>query len=191
MSSSNESAPQQRSPAPSLRWAVTVAAVVVWLFVVVAAYFWAHKPFDADTVAGLGRSLLSIAVWIGITWLGAALGQWVTRGLLADESPAVRLALAAGLGLGLLSLLTLGLGLVGLLRPAIAWGLVLGLGVLLRRDLRASLVDLRGWVHDPTPLPWPTGCFQRWLAVYVSVSLVLTFLITLAPPTRPMSCGPT
>ncbi len=183
MSSLDESATGQRGSALTLRWAVTVAVVVSWLFVVIAAYFWAHKPFNAYIVAGLGRSLLSIVIWLGMIWLGAALGRWVTRGLLADEAPAVRLTLAAGLGLGLLSLLTLGLGLVGLLRPAVAWGLVLGLAVLLRRELRVSLADLRGWVHNPAPLPWPTGGFQRWLAVYVSVSLALIFLVALAPAT--------
>ncbi len=181
MSSSNKSASHQSSPVLSLRWVVTVAVVVMWLFAVAAAYFWAHKPFDASIIAGLGRSFLSIVIWLGM--MGAALGRWVTRGLLADEAPAVRLALAAGLGLGLLSLLTLGLGLVGLLRPAIAWVLVLGLAVLLRRELRASLADLRGWAHNPMPLPWPTGGFERWLVVYVSVSLGLTFLVALAPAT--------
>jgi hypothetical protein len=81
---------------------VTAAAVIIWLFVVVAAYFWAHKPFDTSLVAGLGRSLLSTGVWIGLTWLGAALGRRIAGGLLADETPAVRIALEAGLGLGLL-----------------------------------------------------------------------------------------
>jgi len=173
----------QLSSAPTLRWAVTVAVVISWLFVVIAAYFWAHKPFDVSIIVGLGRSFLSIATWLGMIWLAAALGQWVACGLLADEAPAVRLALAAGLGLGLLSLLTLGLGLAGLMRPIIAWILVLGLAGLLQRKLRASLADLRESAHNPVPLPWPTGGFQRWLAVYVSVSLILTFLVALAPAT--------
>ncbi|GAB4536653.1 MAG: hypothetical protein Kow0063_22460 [Anaerolineae bacterium] len=179
----DESVTQQPGSAPTPRWVAAVAIVIAWLFVVVAAYFWAHKPFDTNIVAGLGRSLLSVLLWLGMTWLGVALGRWVTRGLLSDESPAVRTALAAGLGLGLLSLLVLGLGLVGLLRRAIAWGLVLGLGALLRGELRASLADLRAWAHDPGPLPWPLGGFQRWLAVYVLISLTLTFLMALAPPT--------
>jgi 4-amino-4-deoxy-L-arabinose transferase-like glycosyltransferase len=177
-SSPDGPAPHEHSSTPTLRWVATVTGVIVWLFALVAVYFWAHKPFDASIVAGLGRSLLSIAGWIGLTWLGTALGRRIAGGLLADETPAVRITLGAGLGLGFLSLLTLGLGLIGLLRPAIAWGLVMGLGVLLWRDLRASLVDLR-----VIQLPQPEGGFQRWLAVYVGVSLLLTFLITLAPPT--------
>ena len=116
MPSSDKSSKGQRGSAPSLRWLVTVAAVILWLFVVVAAYFWAHKPFDVSIVAGLGLSLLSVGVWLGVTWLGTALGRRALSGLLADETPVMRLALSAGVGLGLLSLLVLVLGLVGLLR---------------------------------------------------------------------------
>jgi hypothetical protein len=160
------------------------AAVILWLFAVVTLYFWAHKPFDVTIAAGLGRSLLNVAAWIGLTWLGTAIGRRAAGGLLEDESPVLRLALGAGLGLGLLSLLTLGLGLAGLLRPLIVWGLVLGLGVLLRRDLRASLADLRTGAYSRAPLfPRPAGGFQRWLAVYVLASLALSFLTALAPPT--------
>jgi hypothetical protein len=182
--SKDVSASHPHSFAPSLRWIITAAVVITWLFVLVAAYFWAHKPFDASMVAGLGRTLLSIAVWMVMTWLATALGRRLAGRLLADEAPLVRTALAAGLGLGLLSLLTLGLGLLGLLRPAVAWGLILGLGVLLRRDLRASLADLRAGVRSQTPLlSRPVGGFQRWLAVYVGASLLSAFLLALAPPT--------
>jgi hypothetical protein len=161
-----------------LRWTVTVVAIILWTFVLVAAYFWAHKPFDAGMVGGLARSLLSVAVWLGMVWVSAALGLRIIGRSLAGESPAVRLALAAGIGLGLLSLLTLGLGLVGLLRPAVAWGLIVALGALLRRDLRAALADLRAAGHCR-----PASGFQRWVALYVGGSLALIFMAALAPPT--------
>jgi hypothetical protein len=177
MSSPDASTPDGHSPPPPLRWWLTVAAVVLWLFAIVALYFWAHKPFDASVAAGLRQSLLSVTVWLGITWLGAAMGGRAVGRLLADENPALRLALSAGVGLGLLSLLVLVLGLVGLLRPAVAWGFVLVLVALLRRNLRASLADLRA-----IQLPRPASSFQRWLAVYGGASLLLTFLTALAPP---------
>jgi hypothetical protein len=178
MTPQNESSPQRNNPAFTARWAVMVTAVILWLFAVVAAYFWAHKPFDAGILAGLVRSLLSVAAWTGMTWLGAALGRRIVGGLLAAESPSLRLAVTAGLGLGLLSLLTLGLGAVGLLRPAVAWGLMLVLGVLLRGDMRVSLADLQA-----VRFPRPRSGFQHWLAVYMGTSLLLTFLAALAPPT--------
>ena len=128
---------------PNPRWILKVVAVLLWLFTIVAVYFWAHKPFDVNIVIGLGRSLLSVVVWLGIVLLSAALGQRVLGGLLDDERPVTRLALSAGVGMGLLSLLVLGLGAVGLLRPVVAWGLILVLIGTLWRDLRASLTDLR------------------------------------------------
>ena len=164
--------------ASKFRWILKSVVVILWLFGLVVAYFWAHKPFDADIVVGLGRSLLAVVIWLGITWLGAALGRSIVGGLLADERPGTRLALSAGVGLGVLSLLTLGLGLIGLLRPVFAWGLVLVLLVALWRELQASLADLRSM-----RMPRPANGFQRWLAVYGGASLLLTFLVALAPPT--------
>jgi 4-amino-4-deoxy-L-arabinose transferase-like glycosyltransferase len=169
---------RNRPSTSQIRWALQVTAVILWLFVVAVAYFWAHKPFDAGIVAGLGKSLASVTAWLGITWLGAALGRRVSGGALSDERAIARLALSAGIGLGLLSLLMLGLGLVGALRPAAAWGLILVLGVALRRDLRASLTDL-----GSARLPRPKNGFQRWLVVVGVASLLLTFLLALAPPT--------
>ncbi|MGC9335829.1 MAG: hypothetical protein ACP5JJ_16920, partial [Anaerolineae bacterium] len=162
----------------SLRRNAKVALVIVWLFAVVAAYFWAHKPFDTQILNGVGRSLFSIAGWLGLTWLGAALGRRAVGRLLNDELPGTRLALSAGLGLGLISLLMLGLGLVGLLRPLAGWGLVLILGLALWPGLRLSLNDLKA-----VQLPWPETGFQRWVAIYAVISLSLTLLTALAPPT--------
>jgi 4-amino-4-deoxy-L-arabinose transferase-like glycosyltransferase len=167
-----------RSFAPQWCWVLRISLVILGLFAVVTAYFWAHKPFDADVVAGLARSLTSIVAWLGINWLGAALGRRVSGELLLEERPSTRLALSAGIGLGLVSLLMLGLGLVGYLRPGVAWGLVLVLGILLWRDLWAILTDLR-----LVRLPWPASGFQYWLMAYGGVSLLLIFLVALAPPT--------
>jgi hypothetical protein len=174
----DKSVPPNSNSVPTPRWAATVTAVILWVFVIVAAYFWAHKPFDAGIIGGLARSLLSVAVWLGMVWVSTALGLRIIGRSLVDESPAVRLALAAGIGLGLLSLLTLGLGLVGLLRPAAAWALMIALGALLWRDLRATLADLRAAVHVR-----PASGFQRWIALYTGGSLALIFMAALAPPT--------
>ncbi len=164
--------------ASKIRRILKVIVVILWLFGLVVAYFWAHKPFDVGIVVRLGRSLLTVVIWLGITWLGAALGRSIVGGLLADERPGTRLALSTGIGLGVLSLLTLGLGLIGLLRPVVAWGLVLVLLIVLWRELQASLADLRSM-----RMPRPANGFQRWLAVYGGASLLLTFWIALAPPT--------
>jgi hypothetical protein len=165
-------------PSTSLKRVIKATLVIVWLFAVVVAYFWVHKPFGREILSGLSRTLSGVAVWLGITWLGAALGRRAAGGLLRDEVPSTRLALSIGLGLGLISLLMLGLGLAGLLRPVIAWGLVLALGLALWPSLRLSLHDLKA-----IQLPRPENGFRRWLSIYGSISLLLTFLVALTPPT--------
>jgi hypothetical protein len=154
------------------------ALVILWLFSIVAAYFWVHKPLDRRILQGLWRSTSGIAAWLGVTWIGASLGQRVVGGLLDDEHPLTRLALSAGLGLGLLSLAVLGLGLLGLLKPIVMWGLLLALGTLLWPRLRPSLLDAKA-----VRLPDMTSGFKRWVAVYGCASLLLSFFLALAPPT--------
>jgi len=162
------------------RWALKATLVILWAFAIVAAYFWAHKPFDGTMLSALGGTLLSVAVWLGVSGLGAALGRRVlTAGdLLGEEGPAVRLALSTGVGLGLISLLVWGLGMVGLFRPWAAWLLVLALALALRRDLLLAGRDLRS-----LRLPQPADGLERWFRFYGIAALLLAFLSALAPPT--------
>jgi 4-amino-4-deoxy-L-arabinose transferase-like glycosyltransferase len=154
-----------------------VTGLFLGFFTIVTGYFWAHKPFDADIITGLGHSLLSIIAWLGITWLGAALGRRTIGSLLDEEPASAQLALSIGIGLGLLSLLMLTLGLLGLLQPIIAWGLVLVLVLLLRSDLRETLPAFYA-----SKLPQPESAFQSWVSIYLGAILLLTFLAALAPP---------
>lgn len=166
---------EEHTPAENIAKAV---GVILWLFAITAGYFWAHKPFTVDVLDGLSRSLSGIAAWLGITWLGAALGKRVAGRWLTGEEPMTRLTLSAGIGLGLLSLLMLALGLLGGLHRVVAWGLVLVLGLLLWPSSRSLLADLR-----MLQVPRPKNGFQRWLMIYGGLSLLLTFFLALAPPT--------
>jgi hypothetical protein len=77
----------------------------------------------------LGYRLLTDGV-IAVAWAlaGMGLGWTVARGF--DAPASLRLVTAGALGLGAVSLVLLGLGLVGVLNGAVAWGIVLvGLGL--------------------------------------------------------------
>lgn len=167
-------------PGATGRWALKATLVILWAFALVGAYFWAHKPFDGPMLRALGGTALSIAVWLGVSWLGAALGRraLAAAGLLGDEGAALRLALSAGIGLGVISLLVWALGMVGLFRPWAAWVLVVALAVALRRDLLLAGRDLRS-----LPLPQPADRLERWFRFYGIAALSLAFLGALAPPT--------
>lgn len=162
----------------TIKWIGQVAFVLLWLLLMVGGYFWAHKPFATSVITALGQSLFSIVAWLGLTLLGAALGYAVVRSALAEERPLTRFALGAGIGLGLIAIIMGIFGLVGLIHPLVAWGLVLLLAVLLRSQARQAVADLRTF-H----LPHTTDRFYRWIVWYGMVSLVLTFLLALAPVT--------
>lgn len=160
------------------RWLIKVAALILWVFLLVAGYFWAHKPFDGAIVAGLGQTILSIAFWGATIWLGVALGRRVTAQVEADEWLFARLALWTGTGLGLLSLALLLLALFGLFRLLPVAALLLLMILWLRRELRAVGRDLLA-----LRLPRTETNLQRWILVYGLASLSLALLLALAPPT--------
>ena len=73
------------------RSALIIAAVIIWLFGIVAAYFWAHKPFDLGIVIGLGRTLASVLVWLMIVSVAAGLGYRMVGGWLGEDGPLARI----------------------------------------------------------------------------------------------------
>ncbi|NLE44959.1 MAG: phospholipid carrier-dependent glycosyltransferase [Chloroflexi bacterium] len=169
---------RRRLPLRGSAWGAAVTLVLIWLFALVAAYFWAHKPFDVGSAVSLLRTTANLLVWLLIISLGAALGRRVI-GALLDLFPAVmRVVLSTGVGLGLLSVLMLCLGLAGLYRPAVAWGLVLSMTVLLHRQIQATWRDVKA-----ISLPCPNGRFRWLVLVYGTVSLLLVFAAALAPAT--------
>jgi 4-amino-4-deoxy-L-arabinose transferase-like glycosyltransferase len=157
-------------------WALLTVAALVWIAIVVAVYYVSHKPFTAshlvalcDAVTGLAGAVLVIALATGI---GLLLVQWV------DLAPPERPIWAAAVGLGVVSLVGLGLGAVGLLQPWLLWVLtVAGLGVTgqrLRRALWAAWADLT----------WrPQAQFEILLAGYCGTMLALALVWALTPPT--------
>ena len=153
--------------------AVTVA--VVWLFAVIFNYYIVHKPFTVENVIAilnvLGDTLVAVALVLLATSMGRRLGL-----AFAFTSPLEAIVLQAGLGLGLLSLATLALGLVGLLNPILFWLLLCMALFLLRGDVRSVWRDLRA-----IQLPIESR-FERGLALFVAASLALAFLFALTPP---------
>ena len=154
---------------------VLICLAVVWLFAVTFNYYIVHKPFSVENVLAILNTLGDIAVAGAMFALASALGRRVTRAL-AFESPLEGLVLQTGLGLGLISLATLGLGLCGLLNPLIFWVLFFIAVFLLRSNLRAVWFDLRA-----IQLPMSSR-FERILAIFCVFALVLAFLVALTPP---------
>ena len=81
----------------------------------------------------------------------------------------------AGLGLGALGLVVFGLGLVGLFRPLVAYGVTLALSVIFAPKLRQIIQRLINW--RPTNLP------NRLMTLYLSIIGIFALFLALLPPT--------
>lgn len=157
-------------------WWGKALLLLLWLAVVLAGFFWAHKPFTGATLWALGRVGAALATTVGLVGLGGALGWRLAGRLLATEPPLIRLTLSSGLGLGGLALLTLGLGSVQGFRPLLAWLLVLLLAAALWRQWPSV-----GRVVRQLRMPAAADAWQRWLRAFSAVSLLLALGIALAP----------
>jgi hypothetical protein len=151
----------------------------LWLGLLVGGYFWAHKPFEMATVTAVAQTSLNIMTWLFLTALSTGLGLWLLALLrVAQDDVVGQLVLAAGAGLGMLSILVSLLGFAGLFQPLAAWVLVAGLTALAwpgRRKLYHLVRDV--------DLPRPGTNFERLILIYAVVSLLLTFIMALTPVT--------
>ncbi|MBU0703269.1 MAG: glycosyltransferase family 39 protein [Chloroflexi bacterium] len=153
-----------------------IALFVAWLFAVYAAFYWVQKPFTPETAWALLRAGLDIAAASGIIILGAALGRRILVWLgLADLPSSDLVWLAPALGLGGLGLVGLGLGLAGGWSRPLVYGLALAGALLLARDGLALARQLGKWR--------PSLAVGRWGRRYLALTLALTVLLALAPPT--------
>ena len=161
------------------RWVLKVFLVILWVFVALGAYFWAHKPLSPDTLASPTRTVFCLAVWLLVLIVAAGVGRRAAGSLLQNEGVVVRLSISTGLGLGMLSLVTLALGVVGWLTPLAAWILLALAAAAGWRHISVSWRDL-GRFRLP---PAEGSRFQKWVLIYAVICLGLTFLLALAPPT--------
>lgn len=155
----------------------TLAAILVtWTGVVVVAYYAIHKPFAPANVLATGETAAGLAGAGFVVALGAGVGLLLLPR--QDLTPVERLVWAAALGLGVVSVVGLGLGAVGLLQRWLLWLLTTaGLAVTFRplwRGLRAAWAD---------PAWRPAGRFEVSVALFCGGTLVVALGWALAPPT--------
>jgi hypothetical protein len=154
------------------RWLIAVSVAVVWVFAIYATYYWVHKPFSGANLV----IMLDIVVWLGLLLVATALGR-LSRRWFDYSAHLEEIVFSAALGLGALSLLTFGLGLVGLFYRWLFWLLLLVLAVILYPQIRAIANRLR---EGPI---LPTGTrLNRTLAIYLGFILTLSLLQCLTPP---------
>jgi hypothetical protein len=157
------------------KW-LLVSLFVLWIFFTLGTFFAVQKPFGAANALAIGRVLLDLLVASWLMLIGLGLGVWLLQRFFPlDLSLIELLAFGEGLGLGVIGLLIFGLGLLGLFQWPVAYGVTLGLSVVLVPQLRRLLKQLRSW--RPTNLP------NRLVTIYLSLIGLFALFLALLPPT--------
>jgi len=163
----------ERSPA---KWATAVVLSITWVFAVYLAYYAVHKPFTLSIALAFIDRATDLAVCIALVLLAAAIGERVLRGVSSIQSLEGFL-FSAGLGLGIMSLGTLVLGMLGLLNRWVFWLL---LALLLAANLRGMRCIVRSLPTRWRPAqPSPFHLLSR---IFLITTFSLALLAALTPP---------
>lgn len=161
----NNSSDVAAAPTPVFRqrWAVGVAMAVVVLGILLAY----GKDAWIVLVSGLVIESLFTCFWLTCATLA---GWFVLDRVGVTVGRSLRLASAAGLGLGIVGLLTLGLGLLGLLNHWTASGMLVAVALpqALRILRQSTGFDMAGWLTAPTRYGF------IWLVVAPFLAIALT-----------------
>jgi hypothetical protein len=160
------------------RWLVVVVGVMLWVLAIYPAYYVVHKPLSTANLTALASVSADLLTWLVTMAVATALGSRLTRRL-DYHSLLEQIAFSAGLGLGIFSLVTFGLGLIGLLYRWLFWGLLGAAGLTLWQEFR----DL-GQMLRQASLSRPRGLWSVFLSSFVATTLLLALTSTLLPPTE-------
>jgi hypothetical protein len=167
---------QERIWHRSWKWMAAIFLSVLWLFVVYLAYYTVHKPFTPSIILAILDRVADLVILAVLLLLSAALGSRVLERRL--EVPTLEgLVFSMGLGLGLLSLGTLALGMLGLLHRWLFWLLLVLLTAVNAGRMRAIVRSLgfRRIAGRPSKL-------SALLGIFLGLTFLLTVLSTLTPP---------
>jgi 4-amino-4-deoxy-L-arabinose transferase-like glycosyltransferase len=153
-----------------------VVLFILWIFFVLGSFFVVQKPFSPANVVAVGRSLLDLLMVGWITFIALGIGNWLLGRLLPKNTLTLgeTIVLGTGLGLGIIGLLSFGLGLAGLFQPGVVYGVTVALTVFTAFQLK----NLR-----PLPRKWQVDSPGGLPLTYLLLITLFTMLVALLPPT--------
>ncbi len=162
------------------RMIVQIVIVLVALIALLVGYYWVHKPLSFGLVQTLGGALLDLLTAAALAAVAGGVGRRaLTRADLSPASRAERVALQGLIGLGMVAWVALALGLVGLFSGIALWLALAVAGVLVRRDVRDWLLDVRALARR---VARPANAWTYLLTAITALLLLLALLNALAPP---------
>ena len=139
-------------------------------------YFYTHKPFSPEETINILLAIWQVTIVLAILSLAGGIGFQILKGSL--DQPLSQTTIQATLGLGIVSAVTLILGMwIGFV-PWLFAAIIILTGFLLRH----SIMD---WCRSWSRLKgaWnQSGIFGKTAAILTIIILGCTFLISLAPP---------
>ena len=151
-------------------------SIILWTFFVVLGYYYFHKPFSLGAVDAPLKALQDIVLVAAIVALAGGIGARLLK--LSVLSPLEKITVQAALGLGIISLVWTGLGLLHLFTWWAAW-ILLWVGIVF---LRHSIWE---WLKNFAAIReiiLRTGRFKRGLALICLVLVAYQAMVALAPP---------
>ncbi len=159
---------------------LAITAFTLWVFFVLVSFYAVQKPFDLPFAIAFVHIALDVLTvgWLLVVSLG--LGAWILRWIsptLTQDLPET-LLFGVSLGLGLLSLLSFAVGLLGLFTSFIAYGITLLLTVLVTPKLWLLMRQAQRWRRRVS-----LDEFHPVSIIYLGVMGLLTLSLALLPPT--------
>ena len=152
--------------------------VILWGIFILISYFILHKPFTPIQILVLGRAILQTLIAILVLILGAGLGKKIYQRFFPASTPS--LSRQAGLGIGLVSMIYLGISAVYLVNFWISVGFVFVLlllvyhqGWMWLRQLSNSFAQLK-----------PTQSWQIGIFCLILLDVILTWFMAASPPVK-------
>ena len=160
---------------------IVIALVLVGRFVALGV------PDDRPNPLAITIHLYAVLLAAGVTWLAAAVGQRGLRLLgLSVADPLERWVFSLGLGFGVTAYAVLGLGLTGVLHPAVLAGVLAVLTYLVRHEVilagRAATAFVGSLLALRREIRQRAGIISL-LVPLVELLLAAVLLLALAPPT--------
>jgi hypothetical protein len=166
-----------RGSPPSVLKILAFVLAALWLAVLPMIFYIFHKPLPPAGLERVRNILIDLAGAGWIFWVGAGMGWRIVR---KEAIPLLeKIALAEAAGLGILSLLALGMAWAGIFYPPVVVVLLILLTLL------TSVPMLRGIlraIRTPRPEFRLTDGFSMFLAIFLALSLTLSLGIALCPP---------
>jgi hypothetical protein len=163
--------------------ALGVGFFLIWLTVILAAYFIVQKPDFVNIAKGLFLFLASVAFGFGFTFTGIGVGYWTTNGLFDrmddHSSPVLRLIFSFGVGMGILGILGFSSAALGM---ANGYFLPFGLAVLFLLFYYWILRGARAWRYLLDEIFSDLKESPRWIPVFAIIIFALSALYSFAPP---------